>query len=119
MKYLIPIPLFFSFNTLANTVTIKNAVAHKGTHSYSFDVTLQHADAGWEHYADKWVVETKEGKQLGERVLLHPHDPNPFTRSLSGVQIPKGTKSVFIKAHDKVHGWSDKRFEVRLSSQTN
>ena len=83
--------------------------------TYSFDVTVQHADTGWDHYADKWEVLGPDGKVLGTRVLMHPHvNEQPFTRSLSGVQIPQGVKTVTVRAHDKVHGWGGKTMSVDL-----
>ena len=65
-----------------------------------FDVTLRHADTGWEHYARVWVVETLDGKELGRRVLLHPHvEEQPFTRS-GTVAIPPGITQVRVRAED-------------------
>lgn len=73
--------------------------------TWRFDVTVRHADEGWDHYADRWVVLTPDGRILGERVLLHPHEyEQPFTRSLGGVAIPPGTREVLVQAHDSVHG---------------
>ena len=74
-----------------------------GTRVYRFDVTVQHADQGWDHYADRWDVVAPDGAVLGERVLAHPHTPAPFTRSLSGVKIPAGITEVTVRAHDSVH----------------
>ena len=48
---------------------------------------------------------TPDGRVLGERVLLHPHEhEQPFTRSLGGLAIPPGTHEVLAQAHDSVHG---------------
>ena len=80
-----------------------------------FDVTLLHPDTGWDHYADAWEVLDSAGNSLGLRALLHPHvTEQPFTRSLSGVQIPEGVTSVFVRARCNVDGWSDHLLEVRL-----
>ena len=92
-----------------------NAI-HSGNGVYTFHVMLRHADTGWEHYADRWDVATPDGKVLGSRKLLHPHvDEQPFTRSLSGIRVPAGTKSVTIRAHDKVHGEGGREITVLLS----
>lgn len=70
----------------------------------TFSVTVSHADAGWEHYADHWRVLDAAGEELGRRVLLHPHtNEQPFTRSLSGVTVPAATGKVTLQAHDSVH----------------
>lgn len=83
--------------------------------SYRFDVTVRHADAGWEHYADKWQVAGPDGTVYGERVLLHPHDEEqPFTRSQPGIAIPAEVKSVVVRAHDKQHGWGGRDLTVTL-----
>ena len=70
-----------------------------------FDVTVRHADEGWDHYADAFTVHAPDGTLLGTRTLLHPHvDEQPFTRSLSGVEVPSGVTSVLVRANDSVHG---------------
>lgn len=85
--------------------------------SYRFDVTLEHGDTGWDHYADGWEVLTPAGDVLGKRVLAHPHvNEQPFTRSLSGVRIPQEISAVSIRAHDSVHGYNSEIFEVDLSN---
>ena len=84
--------------------------------SYRFDVTLRHADTGWEHYADRWEVLTTSGEILATRVLYHPHESEqPFTRSLSDVKIPDGVRQVVIRGHDSVHGYSGKEKKVELN----
>ena len=64
-------------------------VTDQGDGRFRFDVTVRHADEGWDHYADKWVVKGPDGTVYGERVLLHPHETEqPFTRSQTGIEIP-------------------------------
>ncbi|PCJ74508.1 MAG: hypothetical protein COA53_09035 [Rhodobacteraceae bacterium] len=94
------------------TVTAVDAIANGGT--WRFDVSILHADTGWEHYADGWGVYTIDGIELGYRTLVHPHvNEQPFTRSLSGVTIPAGTTEISIIPHDLVHGDGPK-FTVTL-----
>lgn len=82
------------------------AEAVPGGSGWRFEVTVRHADTGWDHYADAWEVLAPDGTRLGLRELLHPHvDEQPFTRSLSGVAIPDGIGTVRIRARDSVHGW--------------
>jgi hypothetical protein len=82
-----------------------------------FSVTLSHPDTGWDHYADGWEVLDADGNSLGMRELLHPHvTEQPFTRSLSGVQIPEDATVVYVRARCSVAGWSDQLFEVRLDN---
>jgi predicted N-acyltransferase len=87
----------------ADVLAVEAAQESAGT--WRFDVTVAHADEGWEHYADKWEVLAPDGTVLGTRVLAHPHEAEqPFTRSLGGVAIPEGINRVIVRAHDSVHG---------------
>ena len=43
--------------------------------SFYLNATVRHADTGWKHYANWWHVTTDDGKELGRRVLYHPHVP--------------------------------------------
>lgn len=106
---LLPLILLFSFlnPVVAGEADVINVKGYKdGDHSWRFDVTVRHDDTGWDHYANRWEVITEDETILATRVLHHPHEnEQPFTRSLSGVEIPKGVKKVFIRAHDSVHGY--------------
>jgi hypothetical protein len=101
---------------LAGEVEIVEArFAASGGDTWTVHATLRHADTGWDHYADAWRVVTPDGRELGRRVLLHPHvEEQPFTRSQSGIAIPSGLEVIFVEARDTVHGWSPDRLEVRL-----
>ena len=69
------------------------------------DVTVEHADEGWDHDADAWDVVAPDGTVLGTRTRLHPHETEqPLTRSLSGVAIADDVAEVTIRARDSVHG---------------
>lgn len=82
---------------------------------YRFSVTVEHADTGWDHFADNFEVLAPDGTILGTRILAHPHvDEQPFTRSLGGVAIPPAIKEVTIRAHDKVDGYGGKTVTVTL-----
>jgi len=100
---------------LAGNVEIVDATATQSSSSWTFSVTLKHDDTGWDHYADLWQVFAPDGKLLGERVLLHPHEnEQPFTRSLSGVSIPQEVTEVIIRARDNVHGVSPQEYRLTL-----
>ena len=93
------------------------ATAAKTSAGWRFDVTVRHADTGWDHYADAWRVVGPDGTVYGTRTLYHPHvEEQPFTRSLSGVDIPPSVKQVTIQSHDSVHGWGSKTVNVSLGN---
>jgi hypothetical protein len=87
----------------------------EGDGTWRFDVTVVHADTGWDHFADRWEILSPDGKVLGTRTLLHPHvNEQPFTRSLGGVRIPAGIERVTLRAHDKVHDFGGEEVTVEL-----
>ncbi|MEL6919706.1 MAG: hypothetical protein AAFO77_01590 [Pseudomonadota bacterium] len=97
----------------ADVVDVKATQQSSGM--WRFEVTIEHADTGWDHYADRWDVIGPNGTVLGERVLLHPHvNEQPFTRSLSGVVIPDDVAEVMVRGHDSVHGLGGKEISVKL-----
>ena len=86
-----------------------------GDGRYRIDATVRHADAGWEHYADRWDVLAPDGRVLGRRELLHPHDDEqPFTRSLT-LAIPADVTRVTLRASDSVHGAGGATLELELT----
>ena len=81
-------------------------VERAGNQTHSFNVTVSHADQGWDHYANRWEIMALDGEILAKRVLAHPHiNEQPFTRSLSGVKIPVDIHQVTVRAHDSVHAY--------------
>jgi hypothetical protein len=109
---------FFLFSTLAHAGkadVLKVEVKKTTAGLYQFEVTVSHADEGWEHYADKWDVLSPDGTVLGTRTLFHPHvDEQPFTRYLVGVKVPEGVNEVTVRAHDLVHGYGGKSVTVAV-----
>ena len=104
-----------AFPALADDPQVTEAVAARDGDGWRFDVTLTHADTGWDHYADAWRIEAPDGTVLGLRELAHPHvDEQPFTRSLSGVAVPSGLTEVRIRARCLVDGWAEETFVLTL-----
>jgi len=90
-------------------------VTQQGDGRFRFDVTVRHADEGWDHYADRWEVLGPDGEVLGVRELAHPHvNEQPFTRSLSGVEIPADVGEVRVRARDSVHGYGGAEMTVAV-----
>lgn len=104
------------YSAVGGEADVEKATASKDRDGiYSFSVTVRHGDTGWDHYADKWDVLAPDGTVLGTRTLYHPHvDEQPFTRSLRGVSVPDGVKTVTLRAHDSVHKYGGKEFLVEL-----
>ena len=114
------LPLAFLMAASAATADPAIIEAVKGTKSgdsWRFDVTLSHPDTGWDDYADGWRVLDMEGNVLGTRVLHHPHvNEQPFTRSLSGVEIPPNLGQVQIESKDSIGGWGGERVTLDLEN---
>lgn len=92
-------------------VTVKSL----GKNRYKISTTVQHADQGWDHYADAWQVLDQDGNVIGQRTLHHPHvNEQPFTRSLT-LTIPESVEVITVRARDSVHGFGgvEKRFELK------
>lgn len=96
----------------AEVVDVK--ISALGNNKYRIDTTLKHADTGWKHYANAWLVFDESGEELGERILHHPHvNEQPFTRSLT-VTIPANIKKITIRAQDSIHGLNEKGMTVEV-----
>jgi len=82
---------------------------------YNISVTVEHADEGWEHYANAWRVYSPDGELIGERVLHHPHvKEQPFTRTLLGISIPSDLAEVKVVAVCSKTGESKKSYTLKL-----
>ena len=98
---------------VAGEADVVDVKISKQGNTFSFDVTVKHADTGWDHYANSWEVVAPDGTVLGKRVLFHPHvDEQPFTRSLSNVRIPADVKQVIVRAGDSKHEFGGKEMTV-------
>lgn len=109
--------LLYTIQSHANEATIVTAkiqAVEEGTRNFRIDVTLQHNDTGWDHYANRWDVLDQNGNLLGTRTLYHPHvDEQPFTRSLS-LTIPPEVTHITIVASDSVHGDNSETLELEV-----
>ena len=103
----------------ANEVEIVDVKAHQGSDkTWTFAVTLKHADEGWDHYANEWQVIAPDNKILATRTLYHPHvDEQPFTRNTSSVKIPASLETVRIIAKDTVHGLAKTAMQLKLKTK--
>jgi hypothetical protein len=110
----------------ANADVVHVRAVESGDGTWTFHVTVEHPDTGWEDYADGWDVVTPDGEVLKPdpdseftRTLLHPHvDEQPFTRSQSGIAIPEGVTTVRVRAHDIVDGFGGTEVVVDLTESS-
>ena len=83
--------------------------------TWSFSATLSSPYDTPDRYADAWRVLDPDGNELGVRVLTHDHaNEQPFTRSLSGVEIPDHVAVVTVEGRDQNSGWGGATVEVTL-----
>lgn len=112
--------------TNANADVIYVRAERDNDSTWTFSVTVQHPDTGWEDYADGWDIVTPDGQVLKPnptdkftRILLHPHvDEQPFVRSQSGIVVPEGLSNVYVRAHDLVDGFGGKEVAVDLTVES-
>lgn len=96
-----------------DVVDAKATFGDDGT--WTFDVTMTSPYDTADRYADGWRIKDSDGSELGVRVLTHGHaGEQPFTRSLSGVEIPVSVDSVIIEGRDQINGWGGATVEVAL-----
>lgn len=83
--------------------------------TYTFDVTISSPYDTPERYADAWRVRSPDGTVFGIRELFHDHaNEQPFTRSLTGVEIPPGVETVVVEGRDRANGWGGTTMTVDL-----
>jgi len=107
----------FSTQSSAGGADVIDASAMRESNGrYTVSATILHKDEGWKHYVNRFEVLTPDGKLIGARYLGHPHvNEQPFTRSATSVNVPKGINEIRIRAHDNVHGFSGKEFTLKLA----
>jgi hypothetical protein len=78
-----------------------------GDGSYTFNVTMTSPYDTAKRYADGIRVRSVDGTTVyGQTTLGHDHaSEQPFTRSVSSVEIPDGVDEVVVEGHDQVSGW--------------
>jgi uncharacterized protein YceK len=110
-----------AFSADANVLFVRAQQAADTT--WTFEVTVEHPDTGWDNYADGWNVVLPDGTVVKPqddaaftRLLLHPHETEqPFTRSQSKLVIPAEIATVTVRAHDLVDGYGGREVVVDLT----
>jgi hypothetical protein len=92
--------------TAADPAVILGAEVEPDPSGWTVSVTLRHGDTGWDDYADGWRLLAEDGSVIATRVLAHPHvNEQPFTRSLSGIDLPAG-RAILVESSTNRTGWS-------------
>jgi hypothetical protein len=112
------------YSDAANADVIFVKATETAANTWTFNVTVEHPDTGWEDYADGWDVVLPDGTILKPdpgspftRLLLHPHvDEQPFTRSQSRIEIPADVREVTVRAHDLLDGFGGQEVVVDLTA---
>lgn len=108
----------------ADVIFVRAVQSGDGT--WTFHVTVEHPDTGWDDYADGWDILTPDGRILKSdlsspftRLLTHPHvDEQPFTRSQNHISIPEGITQLRVRAHDLVDGFGGQEILVNLEQSS-
>ncbi len=83
--------------------------------TFTFAVTISSPYDTPERYADGWRLVGSDGTVYGVRLLTHPHgDEQPFTRSLSGIEIPDDVSTVIVEGRDLLNGWGGTSLETTV-----
>ncbi len=117
-----------SSGATTDPATASSAPAGTQRHPDVIAATATRTDAGWtisatlsspydtaERYADAWRVLDPDGAVLAVRDLLHDHaGEQPFTRSLTGIEIPEEVATVTIEGRDQQYGWGGATVTIEL-----
>lgn len=70
-----------------------------------------------ERYADAFRAVAEDGTVLGVRELAHDHaNEQPFTRSLTELEIPADVTRITVEGRDRTHGWGGATVELAVPS---
>ncbi len=91
--------------------------------TWTFHVTVEHADLSWYDYADGWDVVLPDGTTIlpdpfhnFTKHIRNPHvGEDSFTRTQRAIVIPDDVSSVRVRAHDKKGGWGGREVQVDLN----
>jgi len=102
------------------TASKSSSSSMENHNSWTISATVSSSETGWDKHSDEWKVEhSEDGTMFGTRTLGHPYvDEQPFTKSLSGVNIPDTANVVTISARDSVLGCCGDSHQLTLQDET-
>lgn len=88
--------------------------------TWRLDATLSSPYDTPERYADAFRALSEDGTVLGVRELAHDHaNEQPFTRSLTGLEIPDDVERITVEGRDLAHGWGGDTVELEVPSRSD
>ncbi|MDJ0767893.1 MAG: hypothetical protein QNJ12_03835 [Ilumatobacter sp.] len=97
-------------------VLAADATFDADSETWTFSATLSSPYDTPERYADAWRVVGPDDAVYGVRELTHDHAAEqPFTRFLSGVEIPDDVTEVTIEGRDQANGYGGLTVTIPLS----
>jgi hypothetical protein len=83
--------------------------------TWTLEVTVSSPYDSPERYADGWRVLSPDGRVLGKHEFLHDHaNEQPFTRTQTGLKIPKDVNEITVEGHDQENGYGGKTVTVAV-----
>lgn len=87
--------------------------------AWRLDATLSSPYDTPDRYADAFRALSEHGTELGIRELAHDHaNEQPFTRSLTGLDIPDDVARITVEGRDQEYGWGGDTVEIQVPSRS-
>jgi hypothetical protein len=87
-----------------------------GERAFTFSVTISSPYDSPQRFADGWRILAPDGETIAEHELLHDHaDEQPFTRTQTDVEVPRGVTELVVEPRDSENGYGGKTGTVALS----
>ena len=88
--------------------------------AWRLDATLSSPYDTPERYADAFRALSEDGTVLGVRELAHDHaNEQPFTRSLTGLEIPDDVARITVEGRDRAHGWGGNTVAIEVPARSD
>lgn len=102
----------------ADAPKVVAAKAEREGNRWMIEVTLQHEDTGWDHFATGFEVQGPDGSRLGYLELTHPNVGTPTVEAeLTGLNIPADVTYVLIRTRCSLVGWAAEPVRLDLPAR--
>lgn len=94
---------------------VLEAVVEPASGAFDVDATISSPYDTPERYADALRVRSEDGTVYGVRELTHDHaSEQPFTRTLTGLDLPDDVDEVVVEGRDQANGWGGATVTVEV-----